>query len=160
MNVLDAVIGYVSPVSGLRRAQARAAMAGLSGVVESVRRAAAGREGTLANFLPSRINPYAGQRDGDRQGGYPGSARHRVWSGWKTTVEHTPADCKGDEYTCPRYGQISKEKRPEWWPTGMLPGAEWFSVTELHEGNTPHPHGMNYVISEPDGLVFAERWRS
>ncbi|MCX5786571.1 MAG: hypothetical protein NTX59_12885 [Elusimicrobia bacterium] len=83
-----------------------------------------------------------------------------VWSGWKTAVAHTPADCKGDEYACPRYGQMSAGKRPDWWPAGALPGAEWFSVTELHEGNSPHPHGVNYVISEPDGLVFAERWRT
>jgi len=88
-------------------------------------------------------------------------ARHgRIWSGWKTTVEHTPADCQGDEYACLRYGQIGAGKRPDWWPAGALPGAEWFSLTEALEGSSPHPHGFNFVISEPEGLVFVERWRT
>ncbi|GFK95457.1 hypothetical protein NNJEOMEG_03320 [Fundidesulfovibrio magnetotacticus] len=64
-NWLDSFIGYVSPVHGLRRAQARAAMAGIDGVVEAVRRTAASREGTLSNFQPSRLNAYTVQRDAD-----------------------------------------------------------------------------------------------
>ena len=82
-----------------------------------------------------------------------------VWSGWKTTVAHTPADCKGDEYDCPRYGQRPGKKRPGWWPAGGLRGIEWFGITILREDGS-HAHGVNYVISEPEGLVFAERWRT
>jgi hypothetical protein len=82
----------------------------------------------------------------------------RVWSGWKTSVQHTAPDCTGDEYACPRYGEMTKEKRPDWWKTGGLLGPEWIGVTELHEGGGQH--GVNYVISEAEGLVFAERWKT
>jgi len=67
-NWLDAIVGYLSPERGLRRAQARAVMAalgGVSGIVSGTRRTAGSREGTLANFFPSRINPYAEERDAD-----------------------------------------------------------------------------------------------
>ena len=67
-NLLDRVIGYVSPERGLRRVQARAAMsalAALGGQVAPVRRTAASKEGTLANFSPARINLYTEERDAD-----------------------------------------------------------------------------------------------
>ena len=82
-----------------------------------------------------------------------------VWSGWKTEVLYTAPDCQGDEYTCLHYGEMSKQKRPDWWKTEGLPQREWFSVTETHAQGA-NTHGVNYVISEPEGLVFAERWRT
>ena len=65
-NWIDRVIGYVSPERGLRRARARAGMEALGGMVQGVRRTAASREGTLANFQPSRLNAYTVERDADR----------------------------------------------------------------------------------------------
>jgi len=64
-NWLDRAIGFVSPGLGYRRARARVAMEALGGVVQTVRRTAASRQGTLANFLPSRLNPYTVERDAD-----------------------------------------------------------------------------------------------
>lgn len=64
-NWLDRAIGYVSPERGLRRAQARAGMEALGGVVQTVRRTAASREGTLANFYPTRQNTFSAERDAD-----------------------------------------------------------------------------------------------
>uniref|UniRef100_I2Q2P7 Phage portal protein, lambda family n=1 Tax=Desulfovibrio sp. U5L TaxID=596152 RepID=I2Q2P7_9BACT len=67
-NWLDRLVGYVAPVMGLRRVQARAymaAMGGLAGTVQPVRNTAGSREGTLANFLPTRLNAFAMERDAD-----------------------------------------------------------------------------------------------
>jgi len=64
-NWIDRLVGYVSPERGLRRARARAGMAAINGVVQTVRRTAASREGTLANFQPSRLNAFAVERDAD-----------------------------------------------------------------------------------------------
>ena len=76
--------------------------------------------------------------------------------GWTTKVLHTAPDCVGDEYECIRHGEMTKEKRPEWWKTGELNEIEWFSVSDVDKDGLGG-HGVNYVISEPDGLVFAER---
>lgn len=65
-NWIDRVIGYVSPERGLRRAKARAGMEALGGMVQGIRRTAASREGTLANFNPLRLNAYTVERDADR----------------------------------------------------------------------------------------------
>lgn len=67
-NWIDRVIGYVSPERGLRRARARAGMEALGGMVQGVRRTAASREGTLANFQPSRLNAYPSARIAATQG--------------------------------------------------------------------------------------------
>ena len=64
-NWLDRAIGYVSPERGLRRAKARAGMDALAGLVQGVRRTAASRDGTMANFSPVRQNPYTVERDAD-----------------------------------------------------------------------------------------------
>ncbi|UJX40374.1 phage portal protein [Desulfovibrio sp. JY] len=67
-NWLDRAIGWIAPERGLRRVRARAAMAamaGLAGMVQPMRRTAGSREGTLANFLPSRLNAFALERDAD-----------------------------------------------------------------------------------------------
>ncbi|MGE4536535.1 MAG: phage portal protein [Desulfovibrio sp.] len=64
-NWIDRLVGYVSPERGLRRARARAGMAAINGVVQTVRRTAASREGTLANFQPSRLNAFSVERDAD-----------------------------------------------------------------------------------------------
>lgn len=64
-NWIDRLVGYVSPERGLRRARARASMEALAGVVQGVRRTAASREGTLANFQPTRLNAYTVERDAD-----------------------------------------------------------------------------------------------
>ncbi len=67
-NWLDRAIGWVAPERGLRRARARAGMAAmdaLAGIVQPVRRTAGSREGSLANFQPSRLNAFALERDAD-----------------------------------------------------------------------------------------------
>ncbi|HML56009.1 MAG TPA: phage portal protein [Solidesulfovibrio magneticus] len=64
-NWLDRAVGFFSPERGLRRAWARAGMEALGGVVQGVRRTAASREGTLANFYPTRQNTWAAERDAD-----------------------------------------------------------------------------------------------
>lgn len=57
-NLLDRLIGYLSPAAGARRMQARLGMAAAqsmaTGVVHSVRRLSASQDGTLYNWNPRR----------------------------------------------------------------------------------------------------------
>jgi hypothetical protein len=77
----------------------------------------------------------------------------RSVDGQAVTVAHTPPDCKGDEFECLRYGQLTGDKTPGWWPGAGLPGLEWFSVDR-------GGRGVDYVILEPEGLIFARIWRN
>ena len=53
-NLLDRVIGWLSPAAGARRMHARMVMALASGIVPPVRRQSGGHDGTLENWRPRR----------------------------------------------------------------------------------------------------------
>jgi len=73
------------------------------------------------------------------------------------SVGHTASDCKGDEYECRHYGQEKGAKVPAWWPGPALNGIEWLGYEKSGSGSS---RGVNYVISEPEGVVYAVIWRT
>lgn len=78
--------------------------------------------------------------------------------GVRTTVRYTRAGCIGDQYACPRYGEIGARRLPDWWDVSVR-DAEWFSMTQ-EGGSGSNVHGVNFAASESGGFVFAERWRT
>lgn len=67
-----------------------------------------------------------------------------------------PPPAPGEDIFSCEFDNYGKEPRPKWWQGGGSPGASCYTVHE----STTHPRGVNLVIFESEGLIFAERWHT
>lgn len=77
----------------------------------------------------------------------------------KLSAGHVPDPAEPPQYrerdifSCEFY---NNKKRPKWWQGGDRPGAACYNFRE----SQTHPRGVDLVIFEEEGLIFAERWRT